>query len=94
MSLVVLTVVLSISVLFPKMREGSQFQFKIKMKIYSNLSFLNLPLTSIHILTVTAVIKSVAKPTETTMGLKETEKSVKRIKKKILVTVSCLVQMS
>lgn len=66
----VLTVVSSIWVLFPKMREESQFQFCFKIQ---NHSILNVPLCLVLILTVAAVIKSAANPTETTMNLKETK---------------------
>lgn len=60
------------------MRKGSQFQSKIKILNHSNFSLINLPLVLVHMLTVTAVIKVAANPTETITDLKDTGKSEKK----------------
>lgn len=83
-----LLTVLSILVVFPKMRKGSQFQSKIKFLNHSKFSLLNLPLVLVHMLTDTAVIKVAANPTETITDLKDTEESEKKNKNVNLLNIN------
>lgn len=69
--------------------EESQFNIKIKIQNHSNFSWLNLPLVFVHMLTVTAVIKSAANPTETIMNLKDT-KSEKSESKLLIIHMTSL----